>query len=118
MRAQLCAPSTSCSRAVLCDPNYSPWWRKTVSAAGGDITMALLYNNFASPLVSYQSKVRDSIGCALIPGGRPVIGGGNAALSSTLPIRAGAELHPLALQRADCLCIRLPRRRISLRRIL
>lgn len=64
------------------DPNYSTWWRNTVSAfAGGDIAMALIYNNFASPLVSYQSRVRDSIGYALIPGGRPVIGGGCLGIS-------------------------------------
>lgn len=87
-RVDMCAPNfVRALRQLLdarryADPNYSTWWRKTVSAfAGGDIAMALIYNNFASPLVSYQSKVRDSIGCALIPGGRPVIGGGCLGIS-------------------------------------
>lgn len=64
------------------DPNVTPWWNDTVSSfARGNIAMALVYNNFASPLVSYQSKVRDSIGHALTPGGRPVIGGGCLGIS-------------------------------------
>ena len=104
-RVDMRAPNFVCALRQLlaarpyADPNYSPWWRKTVSAfAGGDIAMALLYNNFASPLVSYQSKVRDSIGCALIPGGRPVIGGGCLGVSKR-------SAHPeLALNFIRWLC--------------
>lgn len=64
------------------DPNYSAWWRNTASAfADGQTAMAIMYNNYASPLVEYRSRVRDSVGYAAMPGGRPLIGGGCIGVS-------------------------------------
>ncbi|MDO5378714.1 MAG: extracellular solute-binding protein [Clostridia bacterium] len=64
------------------DPNYCSWWRNTASAfAGGNTAMAIMYNNYASPLVAYTSKVRSCIGYAMMPGGRPLLGGGCMGVS-------------------------------------
>lgn len=64
------------------DSNYCSWWHHTASAfAGGDIAMAIMYSNYASPLVGYGSKVRDCVGYAMTPGGRPVLGGGCMGVS-------------------------------------
>ena len=63
-------------------PEYCPWWTSTAQAfAGGNVAMAILYNNFAAPLVGYHSRVQDSIGYAMIPGGNPCIGGGALGVS-------------------------------------
>lgn len=63
-------------------PRFCDWWTDTASAfAGGDVAMAILYNNFAGPLVDRHSKVLDNIGYAMIPGGRPVFGGGSMGVS-------------------------------------
>lgn len=64
------------------DPNYCTWWRNTADAfASGNTAMAILYDNYASPLVGHRSKVRDCIGYSMIPGGRPLIGGGCMGVS-------------------------------------
>ena len=61
---------------------YCPWWTNTAQAfADGNVAMAILYNNFAAPLVGYHSRVQDSIGYAMIPGGNPCIGGGALGVS-------------------------------------
>lgn len=63
-------------------PRYCDWWTDAASAfADGNVAMAILYNNFARPLVDRHSKVLDNIGYAMIPGGRPVIGGGSLGVS-------------------------------------
>jgi len=63
-------------------PRYCDWWTDAASAfASGNVAMAILYNNFARPLVDRHSKVLDNIGYAMIPGGRPVIGGGSLGVS-------------------------------------
>ena len=63
-------------------PEYCSWWTSTARAfADGDVAMAVLYNNFAAPLVGYHSRVQDSIGYAMIPGGNPCIGGGAVGVS-------------------------------------
>lgn len=63
-------------------PRFCDWWTDTASAfADGDVAMAILYNNFARPLVDRHSKVLDNIGYAMIPGGRPVFGGGSLGVS-------------------------------------
>ena len=63
-------------------PDACPWWTSTAQAfAGGNVAMAVLYNNFAAPLVGYHSRVQDSIGYAMIPGGNPCIGGGALGVS-------------------------------------
>lgn len=61
---------------------FCSWWTHTAETfAGGDVAMAILYNNFASPILSHDSRVHDNIGCAMIPGGRPMIGGGALCVS-------------------------------------
>jgi len=72
-------------------PDPCPWWTNTAQAfADGKVAMAILYNNFAAPLISYHSRVQDSIGYAMIPGGNPCIGGGALGVSrySKQPERA------------------------------
>lgn len=64
------------------NPSYCTWWRNTADAfAEGNTAMAILYDNYASPLVGRGSKVRDRIGYSMIPGGRPLIGGGCMGVS-------------------------------------
>ncbi len=64
------------------DPNYCSWWTNTAAAfAKGNVAMSILYNNFASGLLSHSSKVVDNIGAAMMPGGRPIIGGGTLGVS-------------------------------------
>ena len=61
---------------------FCSWWTNTAETfANGDVAMAILYNNFASPIVSHSSLVHDNIGYAMIPGGRPLIGGGALCVS-------------------------------------
>ena len=63
-------------------PGYCRWWTDTAQAfASGNVAMAILYNNFAAPLVSYHSHTQDSIGYAMIPGSNPCIGGGALGVS-------------------------------------
>lgn len=64
------------------DPQYCSWWTNTAATfAQGNVAMAILYNNFTAPLLSHHSRVQDSIGYAMVPGGRPVIGGGALGVS-------------------------------------
>lgn len=75
-----------CVNTQLCS-----WWTDTAATfAAGDVAMALLYNNFAAPLLSHRSRVQDNIGYALVPGSRPLIGGGSVGVSrfSKQPDRA------------------------------
>ena len=61
---------------------FCPWWTDTASAfSQGDVAMSILYNNFASPLLRHGSKVVGKIGCAMVPGGNPIIGGGTLGVS-------------------------------------
>lgn len=62
--------------------HFCSWWTHTAETfASGDVAMAILYNNFASPIVGHNSRVHDNIGYAMIPGGRPLIGGGALCVS-------------------------------------
>lgn len=64
------------------NPAFCPWWTDTASAfSQGDVAMSILYNNFASPLLRHGSKVVGKIGCAMVPGGNPIIGGGALGVS-------------------------------------
>jgi len=61
---------------------FCSWWTNTAETfASGDVAMAILYNNFASPIVGHSSIIHDNIGYAMIPGGRPQIGGGTLCVS-------------------------------------
>jgi len=52
--------------------------------------MSILYNNYASTLLSHSSKIVGKIGYTMVPGGNPVIGGGSLGVSkySTQPREA------------------------------
>lgn len=74
-----------------CAPEKCAWWTNTAADfAQGDVAMAILYNNFAAPLLGHRSHVLDRIGYAMIPGGKPIIGGGSLGVSrySRQPERA------------------------------
>lgn len=64
-------------------PAYCSWWTNTAETfAAGNVAMAILYNNFAAPMVNSVSAVPGkNIGYAIIPGGRPNIGGGTIGVS-------------------------------------
>ena len=67
----------ACSNPAAC-----VWWRNTAAAfAAGNTAMAIMYNHYASPLVGNASRVRDCVGFALTPGGRPLLGGGSMGVS-------------------------------------
>lgn len=71
--------------------NQCRWWTDTASEfASGKYAMSIIYNNFAMPLVDRHSNVLDNIGYAMIPGNRPIIGGGSLGVSrySTQPQEA------------------------------
>lgn len=64
------------------DAAHPTWWRGTAQAfAQGNTAMSIMYTNHASPLVGDRSRVRDCIGYALMPGGRPILGGGCLGVS-------------------------------------
>lgn len=63
-------------------PSFCNWWTDTAKAfASGNFAMSIIYNNFAVPLVDRHSNVVDNIGYAMVPGGRPVLGGGSLGIS-------------------------------------
>ena len=63
-------------------PGGCAWWTDTARAfAQGDTAMAILYNNFAAPLVGHHSRVQDNLGWAMVPGGNPQVGGGAMGIS-------------------------------------
>lgn len=64
------------------NPKYNTWWTDTASSfAKGNVAMSIIYNNYASPLNEYTSKVVDNIGYTAVPGNNPVIGGGSLGIS-------------------------------------
>lgn len=98
-RGVICLNSSAAVRALeqlvevqrYCAPEKCAWWTNTAAEfAKGDVAMAILYNNFASPLLGHHSHVLDRIGYAMIPGGQPIIGGGALGVSkySKQPERA------------------------------
>ena len=73
------------------DPNYCTWWTNTAECfSRGNVAMSILYNNYASTLLSHSSKIVGKIGYTMVPGGNPVIGGGSLGVSkySTQPREA------------------------------
>lgn len=58
------------------------WWTHAAQEfSEGNVAMTILYSNFASELLNRNSKVVNRIGCALVPGGSPIIGGGSLGVS-------------------------------------
>lgn len=59
-------------------PGYCGWWVDTArSFAAGNYAMSILYSNYASDLLGHASRIVGNIGCAMMPGNNPVIGGGS-----------------------------------------
>lgn len=64
------------------NPNSSSWWSKTATEfSEGNTAMALLYNNFASNILTPKSKVLDRTGFSILPGKNPPLGGGVLGVS-------------------------------------
>lgn len=64
------------------NPSSCTWWRNTATTfAEGNTAMSLMYNHYSSVLAGGESKVRDCIGHAITPGGRPLLGGGCMGVS-------------------------------------
>lgn len=62
--------------------DYCSWWTDTASRfADGNFAMAPLYSNYASDLLSPESKIVDKIGYTMMPGSNPLIGGGSLGIS-------------------------------------
>lgn len=62
-------------------PEYCSWWTNTAARfADGNYAMSLLYSNYAGDLLSPSSKIAGKIGCTMVPGDNPVIGGGSLGI--------------------------------------
>lgn len=60
----------------------SRWW--TTSAkdfSDGQTAMMITFSNYASEILGVQSKIADKVGCAMVPGGNPIYGGGALGIS-------------------------------------
>jgi multiple sugar transport system substrate-binding protein len=66
-----------------CEPATNLWWRKVLEKfAEGNTAMVTSFSNHASNMVlSKGSKVVGKIGYAVLPGGRPLLGGGVVGIS-------------------------------------
>ncbi len=54
------------------------WWRDTAREfARGDTAMTVLYSNYASEMLDSGSLITNRIGCAVVPGSNPLLGGGS-----------------------------------------
>jgi multiple sugar transport system substrate-binding protein len=63
-------------------PEPSDWWTSAAREfAQGDVAMTILYSNFASGILSKESRVINKIGYAVVPGNNSVIGGGTLGVS-------------------------------------
>ncbi len=63
-------------------PDFCGWWTNTArSFAAGNYAMSLLYSNYASDLLGHASRIAGKIGCTMVPGNNPVIGGGSLGVS-------------------------------------
>ncbi len=58
------------------------WWTQAAkSFANGETAMTILFTNFASQFFGKDSRVSDKIGYSMIPGSRPLLGGGSLGVS-------------------------------------
>lgn len=61
--------------------HYNTWWTDTADDfASGRLAMAILYSNYASDLLRDGSTVSEAIGCTLVPGRNPVLGGASLGI--------------------------------------
>ena len=58
------------------------WWTDTAEDfASGRLAMAILYSNYASDLIREGSNISELIGCTLVPGQNPILGGASLGIS-------------------------------------
>lgn len=60
------------------------WWTDTAEDfASGRLAMAILYSNYASDLIREGSNISELIGCTLVPGQNPILGGASLGISKS-----------------------------------
>ena len=60
----------------------SRWWTTTAKEfSDGQTAMMITFSNYASEILGVQSKIADKVGCAMVPGGNPIYGGGALGIS-------------------------------------
>lgn len=66
-------------------PTHSnTWWTDTAEDfASGRLAMAILYSNYASDLIREGSNISELIGCTLVPGQNPILGGASLGISKS-----------------------------------
>lgn len=64
-------------------PTHSnTWWTDTAEDfSSGRLAMAILYSNYASALIREGSNISELIGCTLVPGQNPILGGASLGIS-------------------------------------
>lgn len=62
--------------------DYNKWWTDTANTfAEGDTAMAIMYSNYSSDMMSFDSNVIGKIGSAPVPGNNPLMGGGAVGIT-------------------------------------
>lgn len=66
-----------------CAPHLdNSWWTDTADLfASGELAMSILYSNYASGLKKAGSAFSEDIGCTLVPGRNPILGGASLGIS-------------------------------------
>lgn len=60
------------------------WWTEGAKVfSDGNVAMEIMFSNYASEILGYRSKIIDKVGCSIVPGGNPIIGGGSLAIAKT-----------------------------------
>lgn len=58
------------------------WWTEAAQEfANGHTAMTILFSNFASEFFGKNSQVSDKIGYSMVPGGKPLLGGGSLGVT-------------------------------------
>ena len=66
----------------LAPTHSNTWWTDTAEDfASGRLAMAILYSNYASDLIREGSNISELIGCTLVPGQNPILGGASLGIS-------------------------------------
>ena len=67
------------------DHSVSKWWKQSVeNFSQGDTAMTITFSNHASYLInSKHSNVVDKLGFDMVPGGKPLLGGGVIGISKS-----------------------------------
>lgn len=63
--------------------SHQPWWSDSIRRfADGEVATAVVYSNYASSIInSKHSTVAGRVGAAVVPGGKPLLGGGVIGIS-------------------------------------